>query len=64
MTNLLIGMCIGVIAAGMFVEFYVPAKVIYKCTDEEKTSAIISKLALIIDGDKLIYAPTPRRKPR
>lgn len=74
MTNLLWGICAGVIMAAMFVEFYIlpkyknaPAKVVYECSESQRHDAAVEKLALLLDGDMLIASytpPKPAHKPQ
>ena len=66
MYNLIYGITIGVLLAMGLVELFMKPIVIYQCTETEKSNAVIEKLALVLDGDKLFYKPPPKPevKPR
>jgi len=47
---------------GFLTSKFAPA-IIHDCSSNQKQNAAVNKLALIMDGDMLGYAPKPRRKP-
>lgn len=64
MIKVFVAFCVGALLTAMYVEFYYEPEIVYECTEEQQQEAAVKKLALIIDGDLLGYAPKPKIKPR